>query len=167
MGLGAAKEEVAARSPDRLDKAADLLKALSAPVRLAVVSELAAGHRCVHELQDRLSARGRIVSQPLLSQHLKVLRDAGLVIATRRGQERTYALADAHVAHIATDAVHHAHEHAEGGPAMTSAVHHQHTGHEHTHGPGCGHVAVPHGDHTDYVHDGHLHTAHDGHWDEH
>ena len=116
MGLGAAKEELAVRSPDRLDKAADLLKALAAPVRLAVVSELAAGHRCVHELQDRLSARGRVVSQPLLSQHLKVLRDAGLVIATRRGQERTYALADAHVAHIVTDAVNHAHEQQQEDP---------------------------------------------------
>ena len=116
VGLGAAKENTAVRSPDRLEKAADLLKALAAPVRLAVVSELAAGHRCVHELQDRLSARGRVVSQPLLSQHLKVLRDAGLVIATRRGQERTYALADAHVAHIVTDAVNHAHEQQQEDP---------------------------------------------------
>ena len=50
---------------------------------------------------------------------------------------------------------------------MTSAVHQQHARHEHTHGPGCGHVAVPHGEHTDYVHDGHRHADHDGHWDEH
>ena len=37
----------------------------------------------------------------------------------------------------------------------------------HTHGPGCGHDAVPHGDHTDYLVDGHLHHAHGGHCDDH
>ena len=40
-------------------------------------------------------------------------------------------------------------------------------GHPHVHGPGCGHVAVPHGDHVDYVHDGHRHAAHGRHYDEH
>jgi hypothetical protein len=29
--------------------------------------------------------------------------------------------------------------------------------HEHTHGPGCGHTAIRHGDHVDYLHDGELH----------
>ena len=111
--LGPSREEPAHQPADRLEKAADLLRALAAPVRLAVVSELGDGQRCVHELQDRLSARGRGISQPLLSQHLKVLRDAGLVIATRRGQERAYALVDAHVAHIVTAAVNHAHEQPE------------------------------------------------------
>jgi hypothetical protein len=38
---------------------------------------------------------------------------------------------------------------------------------DHTHGPGCGHDAVPHGDHVDYLVDGHLHHAHDGHCDDH
>ena len=44
--------------------------------------------------------------------------------------------------------------------------HHTHTDHAHTHGPGCGHIAVKHGDHVDYLHDGHLHHGHDGHVDE-
>jgi zinc transport system permease protein len=43
--------------------------------------------------------------------------------------------------------------------------------HRHEHGPGCGHVAVEHGDHVDYVHDGHRHAVHvtgEGqHYDEH
>jgi uncharacterized protein (DUF1330 family) len=33
----------------------------------------------------------------------------------------------------------------------------------HTHGPGCGHEAVPHGDHTDYLVNGRLHHPHSGH----
>lgn len=45
--------------------------------------------------------------------------------------------------------------------------HHAADGHEHAHGPDCGHVAVPHGDHVDYVHDGHRHAAHGEHYDEH
>jgi zinc transport system permease protein len=43
--------------------------------------------------------------------------------------------------------------------------------HRHEHGPGCGHLAIEHGDHVDYVHDGHRHAVHvtgDGqHYDEH
>lgn len=39
-------------------------------------------------------------------------------------------------------------------------AHSKHDGnHPHTHGPGCGHPAVRHGDHVDYLHDGHLHHA--------
>jgi zinc transport system permease protein len=43
--------------------------------------------------------------------------------------------------------------------------------HRHQHGPGCGHLAIEHGDHVDYVHDGHRHAVHvtgEGqHYDEH
>ncbi|HXW69871.1 MAG TPA: metalloregulator ArsR/SmtB family transcription factor [Methylocella sp.] len=44
-----------------------------------------------------------------------------------------------------------------------------HEGHEahHVHGPGCGHLAVPHGDHIDYLVDGTLHHPHGGHCDNH
>jgi len=38
---------------------------------------------------------------------------------------------------------------------------------DHTHGPDCGHEAVPHGDHTDYLVDGRLHSQHNGHCDDH
>ena len=39
--------------------------------------------------------------------------------------------------------------------------------HRHQHGPGCGHIAIEHGDHVDYIHDGHRHAVHGGHYDEH
>ncbi len=35
----------------------------------------------------------------------------------------------------------------------------KHTHHDHTHGAGCGHTGIQHGDHVDYLHDGHLHHA--------
>lgn len=98
------------KARDALAGAVDLLKALASPIRLATVVELCEAPRCVHELQTAFEASGRAVSQPLLSQHLKVLREAGLVTATRRGTEITYQLTDAHVGHIVNDAIRHSTE---------------------------------------------------------
>lgn len=95
---------------DSLAGAVELLKALASPIRLAAVVELSAEPRCVHELQEAFRAGGRDVSQPLLSQHLKVLRQAGLVTTTRRATEITYQLVDAHVGHIVNDAIRHSQE---------------------------------------------------------
>lgn len=91
--------------PASYDAAAALLKALVAPIRLALVDLLSDGPRCVHELVAALDA-----SQPLVSQHLKVLRSAGLVATHRRGREVVYRLADDHVAHVVRDTVAHAGE---------------------------------------------------------
>src|SRR5262249_14496427 len=38
---------------------------------------------------------------------------------------------------------------------------------DHSHGPGCGHDAVPHGQHVDYLVEGHLHHPCAGHCDDH
>lgn len=88
-----------------LDIAAELLRALANPHRLAIVLELGQGPRCVHELVDALG-----ISQPLASQHLRVLRAIHLVHSERRGREIAYSLGDEHVAHIVHDAVVHARE---------------------------------------------------------
>lgn len=85
--------------------AGELLRALAAPLRIAIVTELASGGRCVHELVEALAA-----PQPLISQHLRVLRHAGVVRGARRGREIEYALTDDHIAHIVADAVLHAGE---------------------------------------------------------
>jgi ArsR family transcriptional regulator, arsenate/arsenite/antimonite-responsive transcriptional repressor len=63
------------------------LAALADPVRLAIVGVLADGERCVCELLDRVEVAGN-----LLSYHLRVLRDAGLVQATKRGRWVDYRL---------------------------------------------------------------------------
>jgi len=90
------------RDPNAVAAGADLLRVLGAPHRLGMVVELANGPRCVHELEDLLG-----ISQSLASQHLRVLRNSGLVRGTRRGKETVYSLVDAHVAHIARDAIAH------------------------------------------------------------
>jgi len=91
--------------PQSFDGAADLLRALASPVRLAVVDLLGEDERCVHELVTALG-----VPQPLVSQHLRTLRAAGLVTGSRVGREMRYRLADDHIAHIVRDAVAHAAE---------------------------------------------------------
>jgi DNA-binding transcriptional ArsR family regulator len=97
--------EIRQVDPASYDAAAALLKALVAPIRLALVDLLSDAPRCVHELVGALDA-----PQPLVSQHLKVLKSAGLVATTRRGREVVYRLADDHVAHVVRDAVAHARE---------------------------------------------------------
>lgn len=94
-----------AHARDRFEAAGDLLRALAAPMRVAIVTELAAGPRFVHELVTALDE-----PQPLVSQHLRVLRSAGVVAAVRHGREIAYSLTDAHVGHIVADAVAHAQE---------------------------------------------------------
>jgi len=69
--------------PDRLLA----LRALADPVRLALVDELAREGACACELRERLD-----LSAPLLSHHLKVLREAGLVHTRKAGRRLEVAL---------------------------------------------------------------------------
>jgi ArsR family transcriptional regulator len=75
--------------------AADVLPVLEAvadPIRWNVLAHLSSTPCCVCEIQAHVS-----ISPTLLSYHLKVLREAGLVTSTRRGRWIDYALAaDAH-----------------------------------------------------------------------
>ncbi len=69
-------------------RCADKLKVLADPVRLAVIERLSRDAWAVTELAEALD-----VSQPLLSHHLKVLREAGLVVGKRSGKRTVYRLA--------------------------------------------------------------------------
>jgi len=106
------------RAGGAVQAASSLLAALAAPMRLEIVSLLDEhGSRCVHQLVDALGA-----SQPLVSQHLRVLRGAGLVVGERRHREVHYALVDPHVAHIVRDALDHvSHPVADPGPESDAA----------------------------------------------
>jgi len=88
-----------------LEGAAELFKTLGSPVRLAILRLLASGPMSVSILAAQLDA-----SQPLISQHLRVLRGQRLVSATRDGQQHIYAIADEHVSHIVGDAIEHSKE---------------------------------------------------------
>ncbi len=74
--------------PERPPRCADKLKVLGDSTRLAVVESLMAGPRRVGELGELLD-----VEQSLLSHHLRVLREMGLLEARRDGKAVVYALA--------------------------------------------------------------------------
>ncbi|MBL8687646.1 MAG: winged helix-turn-helix transcriptional regulator [Rhodospirillaceae bacterium] len=61
--------------------------ALGDPTRMKVLEQLRSGPLAVGEI-----ARGLPVSRPAVSQHLKVLKEAGLVIDHAEGTRRVYQI---------------------------------------------------------------------------
>ena len=68
---------------------ADVLKTLANPLRLEMAHLLAEGPMTVGRLADRMA-----LAQPNVSQHLALMRAAGVVDAQRDGREIRYTLAD-------------------------------------------------------------------------
>ena len=64
------------------------LAALSDPTRREILEQLRRGPRAVGEI-----AAGMTISRPAVSQHLKVLKDSGLVAETRHGTRHYFAIA--------------------------------------------------------------------------
>ena len=62
-------------------------KALGDPTRLRILEIVAGGERCVCDLVDQID-----VPQPLLSHHLKTLREAGILTHRKEGRWSYYAL---------------------------------------------------------------------------
>lgn len=73
---------------EKMTRLSEIIGALDSPLRLRILLLLRERDHVVHELVDSLDK-----SQPLVSQHLRVLKKAGLVDATRSGREVVYHLA--------------------------------------------------------------------------
>jgi ArsR family transcriptional regulator len=71
----------------RLERRAEILKALAHPSRLLMVEALAEGEKCVCELQVLVGA-----DMSTVSKHLTVMKRAGLVESDRRGVQVFYSL---------------------------------------------------------------------------
>ena len=71
---------------------AQMCQGLADPTRILILYLLADEPRYVTELAEALDVR-----QPTVSHHLKVLRDRGLVTATREGNAMRYELRDRRV----------------------------------------------------------------------
>jgi DNA-binding transcriptional ArsR family regulator len=65
----------------------DVLTALADPTRRTIFERIAEGPRAVVELADGLP-----VSRPAVSQHLRILKDASLIIDQKAGARRMYQL---------------------------------------------------------------------------
>lgn len=88
-----------------LARAAELFRTLGSESRLELVVLLATEELSVSQLVERSG-----MNQPLVSQHLRTLRDVGVVSVEAQGRERVYRLQDQHVAHVVADALTHAGE---------------------------------------------------------
>lgn len=72
-----------------INLAGDPFDALGDPNRRAIVELLGDGERSVREIADALP-----ISRPAVSRHLRLLKDAGLVVEEPRGTRRIYRLHD-------------------------------------------------------------------------
>ncbi len=63
--------------------------ALADPIRIEIVSYLRDGEKCVCEIVPHLN-----LIQPLVSRHLKILKDAGMVRCRKDGTKRMYSIVD-------------------------------------------------------------------------
>ena len=66
----------------------DVFDAIAHPVRRRIVQRLGRGPAAVHELTGDFD-----ITQQAVSKHLRVLTEAGVALAQRRGQENVYYLA--------------------------------------------------------------------------
>lgn len=69
------------------DETIDVFRAVADPTRRALLELLAEEDRPVQELVDRFD-----VSQPAISKHLRILREAGLVTPRRAGRQQIYRI---------------------------------------------------------------------------
>jgi len=71
---------------------AKIFKALSDPVRLDILDFLRDGEKCVCKIVPHVK---RI--QPVVSRHLKILKDCGILRDRKEGNRRLYSITDQHI----------------------------------------------------------------------
>ena len=79
--------KLAGETKTLMEARARVIKALAHPSRLFMVDELSRGERCVCELTEMIGADVSTVSK-----HLALLKQAGIVLDERRGQQVFYRL---------------------------------------------------------------------------
>jgi len=68
---------------------AKIFNALSDPIRLRILEFLRGGEKCVCEIMPHVR-----ISQPLVSRHLNILKNCGLVKYRKDGNRRLYSVTD-------------------------------------------------------------------------
>ena len=75
-------------TPDHLEKAANMLKAIAHPMRIAILSFLEEGKKLtVTEIHELLN-----IEQSTTSHHLGILKDKGVLSSKREGKNTYYFL---------------------------------------------------------------------------
>jgi DNA-binding transcriptional ArsR family regulator len=74
--------------PEEVEKAANMMKAISHPMRLAILGYLGDGNQLnVTEIHNLLN-----IEQSTASHHLGILKDKGILASTRKGKSTLYYL---------------------------------------------------------------------------
>ena len=95
MALKVANERDMKIDQARIERAAEVLKAVSHPLRLRIVELLESGERSVNEIKELLG-----VTQPLTSQHLSQMRMRGVLGSRRKGALVYYSIANQDVVKV-------------------------------------------------------------------
>ena len=77
---------------------AKIFRALSDPFRLKILNFLRDGEKCVCEIVPHLA-----IIQPVVSRHLKILKDSGIVRDRKDGTRRLYSITDQEIFRIIDD----------------------------------------------------------------
>ncbi|MEM0100788.1 MAG: metalloregulator ArsR/SmtB family transcription factor [Candidatus Methanomethyliaceae archaeon] len=72
-----------------LNKKAKIFKALADPIRLQILELLRSGEKCVCEIISHIN-----FPQPVISRHLKILKNCGIVKDRHLGNKRLYSITD-------------------------------------------------------------------------
>lgn len=85
MNMGTTKSEI---FTDKQNKLARMMKALAHPARIAILQELLKANACIcNDLVEELG-----LAQPTISQHLKELKNVGLIKGTIEGTSVCYCI---------------------------------------------------------------------------
>ncbi|MBS0010024.1 MAG: winged helix-turn-helix transcriptional regulator [Bacteroidales bacterium] len=75
-------------NPEQLERAANMLKAIAHPMRIAIIGYLEEGEALsVKELHEKLG-----IEQSTTSHHLGILKDKGVLVSRREGKKTFYSL---------------------------------------------------------------------------
>jgi len=78
-----------------MEKQAKIFKALAHPLRLKIIKKLSSGEVCVCKLNEDVD-----FSQSNLSQHLRILKEAGIVNSRKEGMWMYYSIANSKILEI-------------------------------------------------------------------
>jgi ArsR family transcriptional regulator, nickel/cobalt-responsive transcriptional repressor len=108
--------DLSALTAETARSVAETMQALATPSRVRILGRLGTGACSVGEL-----ARDLELTQPAVSQQLRILRHLGLVVGERDGRQVIYALHDEHVRSLLSEAISHT-EHLRLGLAARPAA---------------------------------------------
>lgn len=80
---------------DKIRFKSTVFHALSDPIRLEILTYLRDGEKCVCEIVPHLN-----LIQPLVSRHLKILKDTGIIRCRKDGTKRMYSIVDSRIFNV-------------------------------------------------------------------